>query len=53
MPSREYYLGGDKYKKAYLKYMISIAKLLGANESFARSEMTDVLKFEVQLANVS
>jgi hypothetical protein len=53
MPSREYYLDNDIYKEAYLRYMISVAKLLGAEDSFARSEMTNVLNFEIQLANVS
>ena len=55
MMSREYFLDDSesKYKEAYLKYMISIAQLLGANETHAVKEMNDVLDFEVQLANVS
>lgn len=54
MPSREYYIKSkdDDYKQAYLKYMVNIAVLLGANHSFAVSEMTDVLEFEMKLANV-
>ena len=53
--SREYFLDDSesKYKDAYLKYMISIAQLLGANETHAVKEMNEVLDFEVQLANVS
>ena len=43
----------SKYKDAYLRYMISIAELLGANDSHAVKEMTEVLDFEVKLANVS
>ncbi len=55
MMSREYFLDDSepKYKDAYLKYMIAIAELLGANKTHATSEMTAVLDFEVQLANVS
>ncbi len=55
MLSREYYLDDkeSKYKDAYLKYMISIAELLGANHSHAVSEMNAVLDFEIKLANVS
>ena len=55
MMSREYFLDDSesKYKDAYLKYMISIAQLLGANETHAVKEMNEVLDFEVQLANVS
>ena len=54
MPSREYYLNESdaKYKDAYLQYMIAVARLLGADEKRARTEMTKVLEFEVQLANV-
>jgi hypothetical protein len=33
--------------------MINIARLLGANKTFATKEMTDVLNFEIELANVS
>ena len=55
MMSREYFLDDSesKYKDAYLRYMISIAELLGANHSHAVKEMTEVLDFEVKLANVS
>ena len=55
MPSREYYLkeGDTDSKRAYLTYMVNIAKLLGAEDSHARREMTAVLEFEKQLANVS
>ena len=55
MMSKEYFLdeSESKYKDAYLKYMISIAELMGANHSHAVREMTEVLDFEVKLANVS
>ena len=55
MPSREYYLQNNdtEYKRAYLKYMINVARLLGANQTTAKTEMTEVLEFEVKLARVS
>lgn len=55
MPSREYYLKEKEstYKDAYLKYMVNIVHLLGANESSALHEMAQVLAFEVELAKVS
>lgn len=54
LPSREYYLKGSSESdlKAYHRYMTQVAVLLGANESFAASEMHDVLDFEIILANV-
>ncbi len=54
MPSREYYLKEHDilYKDAYLRYMINVAKLLGADDETATREMTEVLEFEIQLANV-
>ena len=54
MPSREYYLKEKErtYKDAYLTYMVNVARLLGANESYARHEMAEVLAFEVELAKV-
>lgn len=55
MPSKEYYLmeGDEIYKNAYLRYMINVAKILGADEVTAERDMTDVLRFEEKLANVS
>lgn len=54
MPSREYYLkeSDGEYKDAYLRFMIAMARLLGAEEEQARTEMTKVLEFEEELANV-
>ena len=56
MPSREYYLKPDKDEKgkeAYLKYMVNVAQILGAEKTFAEEEMKRVLEFETDLANVS
>ena len=54
MPSREYYLTetDSEYKAAYLRYMINVAKLFGADEAAAVRDMEDVLHFEELLANV-
>ncbi len=54
MPSREYYLSQPEgqYRKAYLRYMVNLACLLGANRTQAETDMADVLHFETQLANV-
>jgi predicted metalloendopeptidase len=55
MPSREYYLkdAESEHKDAYLHYMVNVAIRLGANETIAKRDMLEVLKFEEQLANVS
>lgn len=55
MPSREYYLKDSEteYKEAYLKYMIDVAVLMGAEPEFAEKEMNEVLRLEMALANVS
>ena len=39
--------------QAYLDYMVDVATFMGADPDFARKEMTDVLEFEMQLANFS
>ena len=36
-----------------MDYMVDVAIFLGAERSFARTEMLDVLQFEMQLANIS
>ena len=55
MPSREYYIKDteQEYKRAYLKFMIDVAKILGADHDHATREMTEVLDLEMELANVS
>ena len=55
LPSREYYLKNNSVKErdAYLKMMIKVAVLFGADQEYVVHEMKRVLKFESQLANVS
>lgn len=54
LPSQDYYLkaSSEGDLQAYHKYMVSIAVLLGANATTAEKELQDVVKFEMQLANV-
>lgn len=42
----------DEINKAYYKYMVNVAVLLGADRDKANEEMLDVLKFEMKLGNV-
>ena len=55
MPSPEYFLKEQDalYKDAYLRFMINVAVLLGADREEATREMQNVLDFEIKLANVS
>jgi membrane metallo-endopeptidase-like protein 1 len=55
LPSREYFLkeSDSEYKAAYLRFMINVAKLLGADDATATRDMEQVLHFEEQLANVT
>lgn len=55
LPSREYLLkeGPNKEKDAYLQLMVDIAELLGAKREYAFEQMSKVLQFEMELANVS
>ncbi len=39
--------------QAYLSYMIDVATFLGADPDRARREMTEILRFEINLANFS
>lgn len=54
LPSRDYYLksSSNVELKAYHRYMTQIAILLGADAKTAEAELEEVVKFEVQLANV-
>ncbi len=39
--------------QAYFEYMMDVAVLLGANPAAAEKEMTEVLLFEIAIANIS
>lgn len=54
LPSRDYYLkpSSEGDLVAYHKYMTEIAILLGANSETAGTELQEVIKFEMKLANV-
>ena len=53
--SRKYLMKGpeDANVQAYFRYMIDTAVYLGANEELARTELTEALKFELKLAEIS
>ncbi|GFQ78251.1 neprilysin-1 [Trichonephila clavata] len=55
LPSREYFLkdSSDRERKAYLKLMVEVAILFGAEREVAEIDMTDVLELEIRLANAS
>ena len=55
LPSRDYFLHleSEKDLAAYHNYMVDVAELLGANRSYAETELWAVVEFEQQLANVS
>ncbi|KAJ8320335.1 hypothetical protein KUTeg_001922 [Tegillarca granosa] len=52
MPSREYYQEHE-YVRAYLRYMVSISQILGADNETSIQDMEEVVKFETKLANAS
>jgi hypothetical protein len=39
--------------RAYHKYQVDLAKLMGADEEKAKADMMDALLFEIQMSNVS
>ena len=53
--SREYLVEGpeDKGVKAYLKYMVDIAVLLGATEESAKQDMKEALDLEIEVAKIT
>ncbi|RWS03047.1 neprilysin-2-like protein, partial [Dinothrombium tinctorium] len=55
LPSREYFLkpNSKKDRDAYLRFMIEVALLLGADHEYAKREMFETLEFEIKLANAS
>ena len=53
--SREYLMKGleDSDIQAYFTYMKDVAMLLGASQDQAEKEMLEVIKFEIDVANIS
>ena len=53
--SREYLVKGVENKgvKAYLKYMVDIAVLLGASEESAKQDMKEALDLEIEVAKIT
>ncbi|KAH6933640.1 hypothetical protein HPB50_017253 [Hyalomma asiaticum] len=53
LPGRDYYIRGTQQVEAYLRFMISVAQLLGANKTTATRDMEDALMLETKLANIN
>uniref|UniRef100_A0A667X6D8 Membrane metalloendopeptidase like 1 n=1 Tax=Myripristis murdjan TaxID=586833 RepID=A0A667X6D8_9TELE len=59
MPSRDYYFNGGNYKKAYLHFMVAIAKIAREDRNLTQDddrvweEMMQLLELETDIANVS
>lgn len=56
LPTRDNYLNKTAHKKvleAYLDYMTRICVLLGANKTEAKTQMSKVIDFESELANIT
>ncbi|XP_041983759.1 endothelin-converting enzyme homolog isoform X2 [Aricia agestis] len=56
LPTRDNYLNKTAHKKvldAYLEYMTRICVLLGANKTEAKAQMSKVIQFETELANIT
>lgn len=53
LPSRDYFLRRDRVWEEYTRLAVSVASLLGANESSVEAELNDIHEFEINLANVS
>ena len=47
------YLLIDLFVEAYFEYMLDVAILMGAEPTSAKEEMTEVLLFEIAIANIS
>jgi len=55
MPSRDYFLKGrdEKALKSYEQYVVDVAIAMGASRERAKTEIAQMVDFEIQLANVS
>ena len=43
----------NKVVKAYFRFMVDVAVILGADENQAKEELAQVLDFEIKMAKVS
>ena len=52
---RKYLVEGlsNERVQAYFSYMVDVAVILGANKNQAENQLSDVLKFEIEMAKVS
>lgn len=55
MPDRKYFLNGrnDKTLKAYEKYAVELAIAFGADPTVAQQQMTEMVDFEIAMANLT
>ena len=53
LPSADYYNSSSRQFKAYEKYLLNVARLLGANNTNLVQDVADLLDFETGLANIS
>lgn len=55
LPSRDYFLKDENrlYLNAYKRYIVDVAVLLGAPAGHAKAEMENIVKFEVNLAQLT
>uniref|UniRef100_A0AAR2JNR2 Membrane metallo-endopeptidase-like 1 n=1 Tax=Pygocentrus nattereri TaxID=42514 RepID=A0AAR2JNR2_PYGNA len=59
MPSRDYYLNDGNYRKAYLQFMVSMAKIAREDRNLTQDdervweEMMQVMKLEREIANAT
>ena len=55
MTHRDYYLKGrnDRILQVYREFAVNAAKSLGADDSWARENVDELIDFEIELANVS
>lgn len=54
LPAREYFLEDSNFKflRAYKVFILSVAKLMGAEPKQAGEEVEDLVRFEVDLARI-
>lgn len=54
LPAREYYMEDSNFKflRAYKVFMLSVVSLMGADSKQAEDDVEEMVKFEVQLAQI-